>query len=129
MEKFQIVAKTLAGLEEILAKEIETLGGVNIVVGTRMVSFVGDKELLYKANLWLRTALRVLKPVEKFQAADPDELYNCVKQINWSKYVAEGQTIAIDNTIFSEIGALLKLSATLRAKNKKEANENFSVVK
>lgn len=102
MEKFQIVAKTLAGLEEILAKEIETLGGVNIVVGTRMVSFVGDKELLYKANLWLRTALRVLKPIERFQAADPDELYNCVKAIDWSKYVAEGQTIAIDNTIFSE---------------------------
>jgi len=102
MDKFQIVAKTLAGLEEILAKEIETLGGVNIIVGTRMVSFVGDKELLYKANLWLRTALRVLKPVERFQAGDPDELYNCVKAIDWSKYVAEGQTIAIDNTIFSE---------------------------
>ena len=102
MEKFQIVAKTLAGLEEILAKEIETLGGVNIVVGTRMVSFVGDKEMLYKANLWLRTALRVLKPIERFQAGDPDELYNCVKAIDWSKYVAEGQTIAIDNTIFSE---------------------------
>ena len=74
MEKFQIVAKTLAGLEEILAKEIETLGGVNIVVGTRMVSFVGDKEMLYKANLWLRTALRVLKPIERFQAGDPDDL-------------------------------------------------------
>ena len=102
MEKFQIVAKTLAGLEEILAKEIETLGGVNIVIGTRMVSFVGDKELLYKANLWLRTALRVLKPVERFRAADPDELYACIKAIDWSKYVAEGQTIAIDNTIFSE---------------------------
>ena len=102
MEKFKIIAKTLAGLEEILAKEIETLGGVNIVVGTRMVSFVGDKELLYKSNLWLRTALRILKPVEQFQAADPDELYNCVKAIDWSKYVAEGQTIAIDDTVFSE---------------------------
>lgn len=100
--KFNIVAKTLAGLEEILAKEIEELGGENIVIGTRMVSFDGDKELLYKANLWLRTALRVLKPVESFQAADPDELYNCIKAIDWSKYVAEGQTIAIDNTIFSE---------------------------
>lgn len=102
MEKFKIVAKTLAGLEEILAQEIETLGGVNIIIGTRMVSFVGDKQLLYKANLWLRTALRVLKPVEQFQAGDPDELYACIKAIDWSKYVAEGQTIAIDNTIFSE---------------------------
>jgi len=102
MENFKMIAKTLAGLEEVLAKEIEVLGGTNIVVGTRMVSYEGNKELLYKSNLWLRTALRVLMPVENFQAGDPDELYNIVKSIDWSKYVAEGQTIAIDNTIFSE---------------------------
>lgn len=102
MNKFKIVAKTLAGLEEILAKEIETLGGSNIAIGNRMVSFVGDKQLLYKANLWLRTALRVIKPIEQFDACDPDELYAQIKAIDWSKYVAEGQTIAIDNTIFSE---------------------------
>ncbi|MBR0037709.1 MAG: RNA methyltransferase [Bacteroidales bacterium] len=102
MEKFKMIAKTLAGLEEILAKEIEVLGGTDIVIGTRMVSYEGDKELLYKSNLWLRTALRVLVPVEIFQAGDPDELYNKVKSIDWSEYVAEGQTIAIDNTIFSE---------------------------
>ena len=102
MENFKIVAKTLAGLEEILAKEIETLGGSNIVIGTRMVSFEGDKEMLYKANLWLRTALRILKPVENFQAGDPDELYANIKTIDWTKYIAEGQTIAIDNTIYSD---------------------------
>ena len=102
MENFKIVAKTLAGLEEILAKEIETLGGSNIVIGTRMVSFEGDKEMLYKANLWLRTALRILKPIENFQAGDPDELYANIKTIDWTKYIAEGQTIAIDNTIYSD---------------------------
>lgn len=99
---FQIIAKTQAGLEEILAKEIEQIGGINIAIGNRMVSFVGDKKTLYKANLWLRTALRVLKPIERFTASDPDELYLKVKAIDWSKYVEEGQTIAIDNTIFSE---------------------------
>jgi len=102
MTTFTIVAKTLAGLEEILAKEIETLGGTDIVIGTRMVSYQGDKQLLYKSNLWLRTALRVLKPIEQFEASNPDDLYEQVKQIDWIKYVAEGQTIAIDNTIFSE---------------------------
>ncbi len=102
MEKFKIIAKTLAGLEEILAKEIEVLGGENIAIGNRMVSYMGDKQMLYKSNLWLRTALRVLKPVEYFTAADPDELYAKVKAIDWSQYVAEGQTIAIDNTIYSE---------------------------
>ena len=102
MEKFKIIAKTLAGLEEILAKEIETLGGENIAIGNRMVSYLGDKQLLYKSNLWLRTALRVLKPIEQFSATDPDDLYAKVKAIDWSQYVAEGQTIAIDNTIYSE---------------------------
>lgn len=99
---FQIIVKTLAGLEEILAQEIEAIGGINIAIGNRMVSFVGDKKELYKANLWLRTALRVLKPVERFEASSADELYDKVKAIDWTKYVAEGQTIAIDNTIFSE---------------------------
>ncbi len=102
MDKFKIVAKTLAGLEEILAKEIEQLGGSNIAIGNRMVSFVGDKQLLYKTNLWVRTALRIIKPIEQFDACDPDELYAQNKAIDWSKYVAEGQTIAIDNTIYSE---------------------------
>ena len=102
MDKFKIIAKTLAGLEEILAKEIEQLGGENIAIGNRMVSYLGDKTLLYKSNLWLRTALRVLMPFEQFTAADPDELYAKVKAIDWSRYVAEGQTIAIDNTIYSE---------------------------
>ena len=102
MEKFKIIAKTLAGLEEILAKEIEQLGGENIAIGNRMVSYLGDKRLLYKSNLWLRTALRVLKPFEQFTATDPDDLYAKVKAIDWSQYVAEGQTIAIDNTIYSE---------------------------
>ena len=102
MEKFKIIAKTLAGLEEILAKEIEQLGGENIAIGNRMVSYLGDKQLLYKSNLWLRTALRVLKPFEQFTAVDPDDLYAKVKAIDWSQYVAEGQTIAIDNTIYSE---------------------------
>jgi len=100
--KFQIIAKTLAGLEEVLAKEIEAIGGVNIAIGNRMVSFVGDKKCLYMANLWLRTALRILKPIERLEASDPDELYDKVKAVDWTKYVAEGQTIAIDNTIFSE---------------------------
>ena len=99
---FQIIAKTLTGLEEILAKEIEGIGGINIAIGNRMVSFVGDKKELYKANLWLRTALRILKPIERFEASSPEELYDKVKAIDWTKYVEEGQTIAIDNTIYSE---------------------------
>ncbi len=102
MDKFKIVVKTLKGLEEILATEIETLGGINITIGTRMVSFIGDKALLYKANLRLRTALRVLKPFATFQANDPDDLYEHIKQIDWKQYIAPGQTLAIDATVNGE---------------------------
>lgn len=102
MNKFKMVAKTLTGLEEILATEIEAIGGINIEIGTRMVSYVGDKKLLYKSNLWLRTALRILKPIETFKANNPDELYAYVKNIDWQQYVEEGQTIAIDATINSD---------------------------
>jgi putative N6-adenine-specific DNA methylase len=102
VDKFKIVAKTLQGLEEQLATEIQALGGINIAVGTRMVSFLGDKALLYKANLWLRTALRVLKPVTSFHAGNPDELYEAMKQIDWHTLIAPGQTIAIDATINSD---------------------------
>ena len=66
-EKFEIIAKTFQGLEDVLAEEISILGGENIEIGRRMVSFIGDKELLYKSNLQLRTALRILKPIYQFR--------------------------------------------------------------
>ena len=56
------VAKTFQGLEEILAKELTDLGAQNVTAGRRMVAFEGDKELMYKANLCCRTALRILMP-------------------------------------------------------------------
>lgn len=61
--KFKLVAKTFQGVEEELAAEISQLGGEDITIGKRMVSFVGDKELMYRANFFCRTALRILKPI------------------------------------------------------------------
>jgi len=69
---FNMVAKTLYGLEEILAEELQQLGADNIKTGRRMVSFTGDKAMLYKANFHCRTAIRVLKPIYHFKAKDAD---------------------------------------------------------
>ena len=63
MEEFELIAKTFQGLEEILAQELTDLGANNIQIGRRMVSFTGDKAMMYKANFCLRTAVRVLKPI------------------------------------------------------------------
>ena len=74
-ETFEMVAKTLYGLEEILAEELLALGANDLQIGRRMVSFTGDKELLYKANFHCRTALRILKPIYHFKAKDADTVY------------------------------------------------------
>lgn len=84
-EKFEMVAKTFQGLEDVLAEELRGIGAENVEIGRRMVSFEGTLETLYKANLCCRTALRILKPIYKFIADDPDSLYEMVKEYDWSQ--------------------------------------------
>ena len=102
MEEFKIIAKTFQGLEEVLAKELTELGANNIEIGRRMVSFTGDKEMLYKANFCLRTAVKILKPIKEFKATDADEVYEVVKKMNWSEYMDCKNTFLIDSVVFSE---------------------------
>lgn len=99
---FEMVAKTFQGLEGVLAKELEGLGALNIVEGKRMVSFCGDLELLYRANMCCRTALRILKPFCKFSARDADELYDRVKEFDWGSLMSVTQTFSIDTVAFSD---------------------------
>lgn len=102
ISKFEMVAKTFKGLENVLAEELKQLGAGNVVAGNRMVSFTGDLAMLYKANIGCRTALRILKPIYKFYAQDADELYNAVKDFAWDDYMNPAQTFSIDATVFSE---------------------------
>ena len=103
MSKFKIVAKTFAGLENVLAGEIRDLGAESVSVERRAVSFVGDQALMYKANFHLRTALKILKPIAEFEVAKRDDLYDQAKKIQWSKYLALGKSFAIDSTVQSEM--------------------------
>lgn len=102
MENFKMIAKTLFGFEEILAKELRQLGAQDVEMGTRMVSFVGDKGFMYKANLALRTALKILKPIYQFRAFNEASLYKGIQGIDWSKYLNENQTFVVDVTLHSE---------------------------
>ncbi|GAA4769620.1 MULTISPECIES: THUMP domain-containing class I SAM-dependent RNA methyltransferase [Flavobacterium] len=102
MENFKMIAKTLFGFEEILAKELQQLGAQNVEIGTRMVSFVGDKGFMYKANLALRTALKILKPIYNFRAFNEASLYKGIQGIDWSKYMNSNQTFVIDTTVHSD---------------------------
>ena len=99
---FLMLAKTFKGLEEVLAQELIELGANDVQLERRAVSFRGDKALLYRVNLCLRTAIRILVPIASFKVKDTDALYNQVKALNWSQYMTADQTFAIDATVYSE---------------------------
>ena len=102
MENFKMIAKTFFGFEEILAKELQMLGAQDVEPGIRMVSFKGDKGFMYKANLALRTALKILKPIYYFKATNDENLYKGISGINWSRYINSNQTFVIDTTVHSD---------------------------
>lgn len=97
-----MLAKTFKGLEEVLAKELVDLGANDVQIERRAVSFVGDKALMYRANLELRTASRILKPILSFRAKDADEVYEKVKTLAWDTLLTADNTFAIDATVYSE---------------------------
>ena len=94
-----MVAKTMAGLEVVLSEELAAIGAENIQPLNRAVSFEGDKELMYKANYCLHTALRILKPVSSFIARNELMLYNNVFKIQWHKIFRINETFAIDAVV------------------------------
>ena len=101
-QEFKLIAKTFMGLESVLAEELTNLGANNIEIGRRMVSFTGDKEMMYRANMQLHTAIRILKPIKEFKALSADDVYEQVKAIDWSDYIGLKSTFAVDSVVFSE---------------------------
>ena len=98
---FPMVAKTLFGLEEILAQELKTLGAQAIKIGVRNVQFVGDTGFMYKANLCLRTALRILKPIHRSNISKIDDVYQAMHDIAWEEIMNENSTFAIRATVMT----------------------------
>lgn len=102
-EKFEMIAKTFQGLEDVLAEELRSIGAEDINPICRAVSFSGDKALLYKANLQLRTAVRILKPIYSFKARTEDELYGQARKFDWASVMELSQKFAVDSVVNSEI--------------------------
>ena len=101
-QEFELIAKTFMGLEPVLAQELTQLGANNVQIGRRMVSFTGDKEMMYRANFSLHTAIRVIKPIKHFKAQSADDVYNEVKKIDWSQYLDLKKSFAVDSVVFSD---------------------------
>ena len=101
-DKFDMVAKTFLGLEGVLADELRALGAEDVAEGNRVVSFKGDKEMLYRANFCCRTAVRILKPFLHLRSTSADDLYEQLKSFDWEQLMTVKTTFAIDATVYSE---------------------------
>lgn len=99
---FPMVAKTLFGFEEILAIELKDLGAQSVKTGVRNVRFVGDTGFMYKANLCLRTALRILKPIDKKAISSEQDVYKAMLDIPWEDYMTNDHTFAIRATVMMQ---------------------------
>jgi putative N6-adenine-specific DNA methylase len=103
-ENFRMIAKTISGLEGVLASELSELGATEVRAVVRGVEFYGDQRLLYKANYLCRTTLRILKPIATFRAENEDQLYREIYKIDWSKYLDVNGTFSVDGvTSYSNI--------------------------
>ena len=104
MEKnFKMLAKTFYGMEKILAIELKQLGARDVCEGNRLVHFTGDKGFMYKANLCLRTALKILKPIFQFRAENEGVLYDKLYHYDWSSLLSSDQTFAIDSVVNGKV--------------------------
>ncbi len=99
---FKMVATTMFGLEEVLAKELKNLGAQEVKEGVRNVSFRGDKGFMYKANIALRTAIRILKPIKKCKVYDEEDLYEAIQKIRWENYLDVDGTFSIAAVVNSK---------------------------
>ena len=102
-KNFAMVAKTLYGFEELLANELHQIGALDIKKGIRNVSFLGDTGFMYKANLALRSAIKILKPIKTFRVRNEQDLYDQVYKIKWDQYLKPNGSLAVDATVHSQI--------------------------
>lgn len=100
---FKMVAKTLFGMEELLASELRQLGASSVEIGIRNVSFEGDTGFMYKANLCCRTAIKILKPITVFNIFTEEDLYKKVYEIPWENYMDVKGSLAVNATVFSDV--------------------------
>ncbi len=121
-KNFKIIAQTMFGLENVLAKELQELGIEEVEILNRAVGFTGDLATLYKANLCLRTALRVLVPIHSFEVRNEQDLYEKIKVMAWEDYMDVDDTLGINCSLNSP---LFKHSQFLEQKTKDAVVDRF----
>jgi len=99
----RLTARTLEGLEGVLAAELSALGALDLRIGRRTIEFSAPpdrkRETLYRAVLESRTAIRVLEPLGRFSVGAPEELYAAVATIDWREQLRIKDTLRVDAAI------------------------------
>ncbi len=98
-----LIAITFGGLEPVLAHELRSMGARDVRTELRAVRFRGTMELLYRANLELRTALRVLRPIARFDIRAQRDLYRAVQRTDWERLMGLEDTLAVDTAVRSTL--------------------------
>ncbi len=117
MKEYNLIAKTSVGLEQVLAEEVEKIGGKNIELGNRAVFYNGNLELIYRSNYLLRTALRVLKEIESFRFKNVEQYYLKCKNIDWEKYFSVVQSFVIHSTVINSKDFSNSMFTSMRTKD------------
>jgi putative N6-adenine-specific DNA methylase len=117
LKKYKLIAKTFAGLEDVLAKEVKKIGGKNVHRGNRAVFYEGNLEIIYKSNYLLRTALKILKEIEHFEFKNVDQFYLKCKNIKWKNYFDVEQTFAISSVVVNSREFRNSMFASLKVKD------------
>ena len=91
-----LTARTLDGLEWLLARELSGLGATNLRIGRRTIEFTGTTETLYRAVLESRVAIRILEPLGRFAVSSPESLYRSISSLDWAKHLRPTQTLRVD---------------------------------
>ena len=100
---FKMIAKTFFGLEKVLADELLSLGAKEIKIGVRNVIFYGDLGFLYKSNLFLRSAIRILKPIKYFEINNQKDFYSYIFNFEWEDYISIDNTFYIESVLNTEL--------------------------
>ncbi len=98
-----MIAKTFAGLEEVLASELRSLGAHDVQPLKRAAAFTGDMAMLYKTNIWSRSALSILKPIHDFQFETQQEFYDKMREFSWDDYFSVDKKIAISTVAIQSV--------------------------
>lgn len=99
---FEIKVTTFFGLEDVLARELQQLGGRNVEAFKRGVSAIGDIGFLYKCNLCLHSALKVLIPIAKFEADNEHKLYDVIKSLPWENFISVTDSLMVESVLNSD---------------------------